>query len=408
MANLSGIIREDMTFHNGEVVTVSGTVQVAEGVTLTWEPGSKLIGDTNQSYNEFEIFGSIVLSGTSDSFVSSENVSFRGKGGDLKIEYSHIDRASIFPTFYNYGLLEIKNSVIKNTGGIDVDSLKEGSVLESNILSNSNIEYTQGWEFNINNNTFINGSYIDTTAWFSFGGKGLGLNGNNFLSSDLVLELKSMTGDEHRINTSGNYWGTSSPDEIGLKVIDGNDDLNIKGVVDLSQRSESFSATAPLSLGDYRVNEETFLLEKIEGPNVSPPSSIEGSNISTVETVSDIGRLYKAAFNRSPDVEGLNYWIDQWEGGMDILSISQSFYQSAEFKSMYGEPDDSAYIDLIYQNVLGRPADESGKDYWLNEISSGTTRSGILNSFSDSQENIDNTDDLFSYLREAADGYWIM
>ena len=48
---------------------------------------------------------------------------------------------------------------------------------------------------------------------------------------------------------------------------------------------------------------------------------------------------------------------------------------------------DQSFVSLLYNNILGRDPDQSGFDYWINEIESGTSRAEILPGFSESQEN---------------------
>ena len=125
------------------------------------------------------------------------------------------------------------------------------------------------------------------------------------------------------------------------------------------------------------------------------------------DDVATVGRLYKAAFDREPDFSGLNYWIDQWEDNMDPLEISARFYDSYEFRQMYGNPSDMTYIDLLYENVLDRNPDIGGLNYWLDEIDSGMNRAEVLARFSDSIENIENTEVIFSGLYDDGGGYWL-
>ena len=52
------------------------------------------------------------------------------------------------------------------------------------------------------------------------------------------------------------------------------------------------------------------------------------------------------------------YHINDMESnGLSIQQIASNFMASPEFKNMYGEnPSDNAYINALYQNVLGRGA----------------------------------------------------
>jgi hypothetical protein len=69
-----------------------------------------------------------------------------------------------------------------------------------------------------------------------------------------------------------------------------------------------------------------------------------------------------------------------------LSSISNAFVASAEFRQTYGGVDNSQFVDLIYQNVLHRPADAAGKAYWVNQLISGFNRGDLLASFTESAE----------------------
>jgi len=99
-------------------------------------------------------------------------------------------------------------------------------------------------------------------------------------------------------------------------------------------------------------------------------------------------RIYNAAFSRAPDTEGLGYWINDVDAGASLEQIAQGFIDSDEFSSTYGSTvENDVFIDLLYQNVLGRDSDSAGKEYWLADMDAGLSRAGVLSSFSESVEN---------------------
>ena len=99
-------------------------------------------------------------------------------------------------------------------------------------------------------------------------------------------------------------------------------------------------------------------------------------------------RLYQAAFDRVPDQGGLGYWIYQMDGGMALSQVATGFINSAEFKTLYGDnPSNSAFVTLLYDNVLHRAPDAGGYAYWMNELAHGVSREEALIGFSESTEN---------------------
>jgi hypothetical protein len=99
-------------------------------------------------------------------------------------------------------------------------------------------------------------------------------------------------------------------------------------------------------------------------------------------------RLYRGYFLRPPDTEGLRYWVTKVRSGTRIAAASSSFAASSEFKRRYGALTNAAFVDRVYTNVLGRPGDAGGRQYWLQKLDAGTTRGAMMASFTESSENI--------------------
>lgn len=102
-------------------------------------------------------------------------------------------------------------------------------------------------------------------------------------------------------------------------------------------------------------------------------------------------RLYAGYFLRIPDYPGLTYWFGQYRptdgsAGRTLNQVSDAFAQSAEFVNRYGALGNEAFVDLVYQNVLGRAPDASGRAYWTGELGRGLSRGGLMVGFSESQE----------------------
>ncbi|MBY4676166.1 Lcl domain-containing protein [Marinobacterium arenosum] len=103
-------------------------------------------------------------------------------------------------------------------------------------------------------------------------------------------------------------------------------------------------------------------------------------------------RLYKAAFDRQPDSEGLGFWIDAMDNGDALQGVASGFINSAEFRQLYGEDtSNSEFLTALYQNVLDRDPDGDGFAWWLDVLDSAAdSREGVLVGFSESAENQQN------------------
>lgn len=98
-------------------------------------------------------------------------------------------------------------------------------------------------------------------------------------------------------------------------------------------------------------------------------------------------RLYQAAFNRTPDKSGLGFWINSLDTGNVLTSVASDFISSPEFQTLFGvNPTDSNYVSGLYNNVLHRPIDQAGYDYWVGILQS-QSKPAVLVGFSESPEN---------------------
>ncbi len=100
-------------------------------------------------------------------------------------------------------------------------------------------------------------------------------------------------------------------------------------------------------------------------------------------------RIYQAAFARTPDAGGLGFWISAMDSGYSIRAVAAEFMKSAEFASMYGATiSNTAFVEKLYQNVLRRPGDQGGIDFWVKALDNKQTdRIDVLAQFSESAEN---------------------
>ena len=101
----------------------------------------------------------------------------------------------------------------------------------------------------------------------------------------------------------------------------------------------------------------------------------------------DVARLYGAALNRAPDLAGLQYWTAEInDSNVSLATIANVFTTSPEFIQDYGSLSNTAFVNQLYQNVLGRPADAGGTQYWDGTLSSGASRGAVLVGFAESHE----------------------
>lgn len=101
-------------------------------------------------------------------------------------------------------------------------------------------------------------------------------------------------------------------------------------------------------------------------------------------------RIYKAAFDRTPDTGGLGYWLAQMDQGMDMVEVAARFIDSAEFRTLYGpNPSNADFLSKVYNNVLDRNPDADGLAWWVNEMKTNPSKTWqkVLADFAESTEN---------------------
>ena len=91
-----------------------------------------------------------------------------------------------------------------------------------------------------------------------------------------------------------------------------------------------------------------------------------------------VDRLYLAFFQRPPDADGWDHWIDARSDGHRLEDIAEWFAVSDEFVARYGDSEFSDFLDLLYLDVLGRTPDVDGKAYWLNLLNEGEVNRGTI------------------------------
>ena len=121
------------------------------------------------------------------------------------------------------------------------------------------------------------------------------------------------------------------------------------------------------------------LFEKI------PDKESNSSNNELQQINEFVSRMYTVVLNREAETGGLSYWTEQLTSQeMDGAGISNGFINSPEFKAR--NLSDSDYLDVLYRTFFDREADADGKNYWMERLSSGDSRTEVLSEFVNSKE----------------------
>ncbi|WP_421121636.1 DUF4214 domain-containing protein [Aquihabitans daechungensis] len=111
-----------------------------------------------------------------------------------------------------------------------------------------------------------------------------------------------------------------------------------------------------------------------------------------LRNVDPVVRVYRAFLGRAPDAGGLQFWIKRKRNvapakTWTVTQIATEFTNSNEFKTKYGSLTNRQFVTQIYTDVLGRPADPSGVNYWTGKLDrKEKTKAQVVVGFSESNE----------------------
>ncbi|MBU2993858.1 DUF4214 domain-containing protein [Octadecabacter sp. 1_MG-2023] len=118
----------------------------------------------------------------------------------------------------------------------------------------------------------------------------------------------------------------------------------------------------------------------------------------------DVFRLYQATLDRTPDEAGMFNRTERLGSGTEYLDEAAGFVNSTEFKNRFGDDLSNAeFVELMYQNVLGRAADDTGLARWVGDLEDGASRTEVVQGFAQSSEFRNNTAEaLEDWMRDNA------
>jgi hypothetical protein len=114
----------------------------------------------------------------------------------------------------------------------------------------------------------------------------------------------------------------------------------------------------------------------LDGPGDGPIRPEEGEVI----------RLYRSVLGRQPDPEGYGYWSALRVEGVPLAVVADGFLTGREYRRRFGAGTDAVFVERVYANVLGRPGDPEGAEYWRRELTRGLERTHLVLLFSESVE----------------------
>jgi hypothetical protein len=120
---------------------------------------------------------------------------------------------------------------------------------------------------------------------------------------------------------------------------------------------------------------------------------------------------YRNYLGRPSDAMGREFWVNDFLSGADEATVVQAFLTSPEYLSLNATND--AFVQSLYANLLGRPAQAGEDAYWVNQLNGNTSQATVIQAFLASDEFETLAVDAFysAYLHRAASAsdltYWL-
>ncbi|MCJ7603954.1 MAG: DUF4214 domain-containing protein [Desulfobulbaceae bacterium] len=147
--------------------------------------------------------------------------------------------------------------------------------------------------------------------------------------------------------------------------------------------ADDSTTTMLVSIGTATTLQEE---EEIED-TVAVESADQGqTNDSAITKVEDfVIRFYEQCLYRSPDIEGLQNWVDalltERISGSDL---AENFVFSQEFTNL--NTSNEEYVTILYKAFFDREPDDAGFNSWISALDGGMNRGDVLSGFTESVE----------------------
>ncbi|MCX7104822.1 MAG: DUF4214 domain-containing protein [Methylococcales bacterium] len=212
------------------------------------------------------------------------------------------------------------------------------------------------------------------------------------------LETNILSGEDNIFGSSlsDSLYGFGGNDSIkggaGNDYIDGSSGYNTSVYISTLSNYTLSVSNAGTMVQDRSGTDGTDTLVSIQNLQFSNTSlqnswftgalNLTTSNPSQFKVMTE---MYLAYFNRAPDAVGLCYWAAGSYEGSSNIQISNTFASTPEFIRTYGSISSqssslalSNFVAAVYENVLDRPAEQGGLNFWLNGLQTNQVTPGNL------------------------------
>ena len=108
---------------------------------------------------------------------------------------------------------------------------------------------------------------------------------------------------------------------------------------------------------------------------VAPAFLAPGGVYVPSEIDASIARVFYGVLNRAPDSGGLQYLEGVISRGGALIDVVADALASPEYHAAYGTPSNAQFVNALYQNTVGRPADPG--QGWTAMLDAGASRASV-------------------------------
>lgn len=205
-------------------------------------------------------------------------------------------------------------------------------------------------------------------------------------------------GNDTIVTGNGNNTVIAGAGNNNVKTGSGNDTVVLSGVnhTDIVDTGAGYDVVQlDGSRADYQFATNSNFNVTLTGSQTASISNaefltfVEGDTVETValahsETEASALRLYQGILGRDADLQGAKDFVGAVNGGTSLTDIANLFLNSSEVKDVVNAAD----INDLYQALLGRDADEQGASDWAGLLANGGSLSDIAAAIAVSQEAI--------------------
>lgn len=91
----------------------------------------------------------------------------------------------------------------------------------------------------------------------------------------------------------------------------------------------------------------------------------------TQASLDSVQEFYLAYFGFPADPGGLDFWAQKLDNSDDLTALLSEFGGANSFLDQYGELENDALINSLYQELFNRDADSQGLAFYLGRLESG-------------------------------------